>query len=59
MPGSAALPLLCLLGVTVGIVGVVVPVLPGLLLCWASVLAWALLTDAGRGRWVVLGTATL
>src|SRR5690242_6370261 len=56
---TRALPLLCLVGVIVGIVGVVVPVLPGLLLCWASVLVWALLADAGPGRWVVVALCTL
>ncbi|WP_067507245.1 DUF456 domain-containing protein [Actinoplanes sp. TFC3] len=43
----------------VGVLGVVIPVLPGLLLCWAAVLLWALLGDAGGGRWVVLALATL
>jgi len=56
---ASLLPVLCLIGIVVGIVGVVVPILPGLLLCWASVLVWALFTDAGWGRWVVLGVATL
>ncbi|MDQ1288234.1 MAG: uncharacterized protein QG622_1799 [Actinomycetota bacterium] len=56
---SLLLDLLCLLGVVVGIVGVVIPVLPGLLLCWASTLAWALLSNAGGGRWLVLGLVTL
>jgi uncharacterized protein YqgC (DUF456 family) len=41
-----------------GILGVLIPVLPGLLLSWAGVLLWALLGDAGAGRWVVLGLAT-
>jgi uncharacterized protein len=54
----SVLPWLCLAGIVVGMVGVVVPVLPGLLLCWASVLVWALLTDAGAGRWVVLALCT-
>jgi uncharacterized protein len=49
---------LCGLAIAVGIVGVVVPVLPGLLLCWAGVLAWALLVDSGWGRWLVLAVAT-
>ena len=44
------LPQLCLLGVIVGVVGVLVPILPGLLLCWASVLVWALFADAGPGQ---------
>jgi uncharacterized protein YqgC (DUF456 family) len=42
-----------------GILGVVLPVLPGLLLAWFGVLLWAVLGDAGSGRWVVLGLATL
>jgi uncharacterized protein YqgC (DUF456 family) len=42
-----------------GVLGVVIPVLPGLLLSWAGVLFWALLADAGGVRWVVLGLATV
>ncbi|MEU7909122.1 DUF456 domain-containing protein [Actinoplanes sp. NPDC049118] len=41
-----------------GILGVVIPVLPGLLLCWLAVLLWAILGEVGSGRWVVLGLAT-
>ena len=41
----------------VGVVGVVVPVLPGLALVWAAALVWALLAD-GSVRWMVLGVAT-
>jgi uncharacterized protein YqgC (DUF456 family) len=58
-PSGTSVDVLCLLGVVLGIIGIVVPVLPGLLLCWASALVWALLTDAGPGRWVVLGLCTL
>jgi uncharacterized protein YqgC (DUF456 family) len=50
---------LCGCAIVVGIVGVVLPVVPGLLLCWAGVLVWALFADRGFGRWVVLGAATL
>jgi uncharacterized protein len=50
---------LCAIAMLVGLVGVVVPVLPGLLLCWGAVLAWALLADGGWGRWLVLGMVTL
>jgi hypothetical protein len=42
-----------------GVLGVVIPVLPGLLLCWLAVLLWAILGDANSGRWVVLGLATV
>ena len=44
--------------ILVGVLGVVLPVVPGLLLCWAGVLFWALLADVGNGRWAVLGLAT-
>ncbi len=42
----------------VGVLGVLVPVVPGLLLCWLGVLLWALLGDGNGGRWAVLGFAT-
>jgi uncharacterized protein len=46
--------------IALGMVGVVVPVVPGLLLTWAGVLFWAFLSDAGGGvRWVVLVVATV
>lgn len=41
----------------VGIIGTVVPVLPGLLLVWAAVLVWAWEAQTPAG-WVVLGIAT-
>ncbi|MFI5491618.1 DUF456 domain-containing protein [Actinoplanes sp. NPDC051859] len=42
-----------------GVLGVLLPVLPGLVLCWAAVLLWALLGDASGGRWIVLILATV
>jgi uncharacterized protein YqgC (DUF456 family) len=47
------------LAILVGVLGVLIPVLPGLLLCWLGVLLWVLLGDAGGGRWVVLVLATV
>jgi uncharacterized protein YqgC (DUF456 family) len=47
------------IAIAVGLVGILVPVLPGLVLCWAGVLVWAVLGDGGSARWVVLGLATL
>jgi uncharacterized protein YqgC (DUF456 family) len=49
---------LCLVAMLVGIVGIVIPVLPGLLLVWGSVLVWAIFADVGWGKWVVLGVCT-
>lgn len=59
MDVSTAVTILAAVGLLVGICGVVVPVLPGLLLCWVSVLAWAIFSDAGGGRWLVFGLVTL
>jgi uncharacterized protein YqgC (DUF456 family) len=47
------------IAMVVGVLGVVIPVLPGLLLCWGAVLLWSLLGDAGSGRWAVLALATV
>jgi uncharacterized protein YqgC (DUF456 family) len=47
------------IAIVVGVLGVLIPVLPGLLLCWLGVLLWAVLGDAGGGRWVVLALATV
>src|SRR5450631_2221512 len=41
----------------VGLVGIVVPVLPGLTLIWAAVLLWAAEAQTSTG-WVILGVAT-
>jgi len=46
----------------VGLVGVVVPILPGLLLVWLAVLGWAVLDGGGAVRWatvVVTGLVAL
>jgi uncharacterized protein YqgC (DUF456 family) len=51
--------LLAALAIAVGLVGIVVPLLPGLLLCWGGVLLWVLLGDAGPGRWAVLFVVTV
>jgi uncharacterized protein len=50
---------LALVGVAilVGLLGVLVPALPGLLLCWAAVLVWALV-ERTVTAWVVLGVAS-
>ncbi|HEX5017282.1 MAG TPA: DUF456 domain-containing protein [Actinomycetes bacterium] len=49
---SPWLELLVAVAMVVGIVGLVVPVLPGLVLMWAAVGVWALLDGGGVTRWV-------
>jgi uncharacterized protein YqgC (DUF456 family) len=46
------------LAIAVGIVGVVLPVLPGALLAWAAIAVWALSVGSATA-WVVLAIATL
>lgn len=55
---QTTLDIVCALLILAGTIGVVVPVLPGLLLSWLGVLVWALFSDAGFGRWIVLFVAT-
>jgi uncharacterized protein len=46
------------LGLAAGIVGIVVPVLPGALLSWAAIAVWALAVGSAAA-WAVLAAATL
>jgi uncharacterized protein YqgC (DUF456 family) len=50
---------LCAVAMLVGLVGIVVPVLPGVFLCWGAVLVWAIFAHGGAGRWIVLGLSTV
>ncbi len=50
---------LCGLIVAAGIVGVIIPAIPGLLLSWLGVLLWTLIGGAGPVKWVFLAIATM
>jgi uncharacterized protein len=56
---SDLITLLCGIAIVIGIVGTIIPMLPGVLLCWLSVLVWVLFAAEGGQRWVVLGIATV
>lgn len=45
------------LAILLGLVGILVPVVPGLLLVWAAVLAWAVWAQSMAG-WVLLGVSS-
>ncbi len=49
---------LCGLAIVVGIAGIIVPALPGLVVCWLGVLVWAIFADRGWGKWVVFAIVT-
>jgi uncharacterized protein YqgC (DUF456 family) len=55
---SPAAELLVLLVMVAGLVGVVVPVLPGLVLIWAAGVGWAWV-GGGAVRWAVAGVLTV
>ncbi|UGS34913.1 DUF456 domain-containing protein [Capillimicrobium parvum] len=46
------------LAIATGIVGIVVPVLPGAVLAWTAILVWALV-DGSATAWAVLAVATV
>jgi hypothetical protein len=56
---SPWLELVVLAALIVGVVGLVVPVLPGLVLMWLAVGAWALLDGGGSVRWATFGVVTV
>lgn len=56
---STTAELVVLAVMLIGLVGTVVPVLPGLLLIWAAGVAWAWLDGGGAARFVVAGVLTL
>ena len=57
---GTAISVIAGIAIALGVVGVVIPVIPGLLLSWLGVLFWAVLGDATGGlKWVVLVVATL
>jgi uncharacterized protein len=45
-------------GIAVGLVGVVVPLLPGALLAWAAIVVWGFTIGTATG-WAVVGVATV
>ena len=50
-----------LIGLTmaIGIIGTLIPVLPGLLLVWLAGLAWAILDGADTTHWIIFAFMTL
>jgi uncharacterized protein YqgC (DUF456 family) len=56
---GAALDIFCGIAIVIGILGTILPHVPGLLLSWAGVLLWAIFTDAGPGKWWAVGVATV
>jgi uncharacterized protein YqgC (DUF456 family) len=58
MDTDSLVTLICGLAIVAGIIGVLMPGLPALPLCWGGVLVWAIFADGGWGRWVVFAIVT-
>ncbi len=56
---AGSITLISGIAVLAGLLGVVLPIVPGLVLCWAGVLFWTLFAHAGPIRWAVLAVATV
>jgi uncharacterized protein YqgC (DUF456 family) len=57
---ASTITILCAIAMVVGVLGVIIPMVPGLVLCWAAVAVWAIFGDVdSAGRWVVLAVATM
>ncbi len=57
---GSTITILCGVAMVVGVLGVIIPMLPGLVLCWIAVAVWAIFAGVeSGGRWVVLAIATM
>ena len=56
---NTAVTVLAGVAIVVGIAGIILPVIPGLALCWLGVLVWALFSDVGGAKWGVFAVATV
>jgi uncharacterized protein len=43
----------------IGLFGIVIPVIPGIILCWVGVVVWALFGGGGWFKWLVLAAASV
>ncbi|HEX6871687.1 MAG TPA: DUF456 domain-containing protein [Micromonosporaceae bacterium] len=56
---DTAATIICAVAIVVGILGTVVPFVPGLVLCWGGVLVWAIFADRGSGVWITFGVVSV
>jgi uncharacterized protein YqgC (DUF456 family) len=59
MNAELIVAILCGLAIAVGVVGTIIPVLPGSILIGASLLAWAIWGGAGGMGWVIFAVGML
>jgi uncharacterized protein len=57
---DSSITFICALAMVVGVLGVIIPMVPGVVLCWVSTIVWAIFGGVeSAGRWVVVAVATV
>src|SRR5574342_982732 len=56
---ASAVTVACGIAIVMGIFGTFIPFVPGLFLCWAGVMMWAILTGGGPGKWFTVTIVTI
>lgn len=57
---GSSITFICALAMVVGVLGVIVPMVPGVILCWTSTIVWAVFGGVdSAARWVVVAVATV
>lgn len=59
MSDELVMAVLCGLAIAIGVIGTLVPVLPGLVLVWLAMLVFGLTTSFGVVGWVAMGLGTV
>ncbi|GAA1040705.1 DUF456 domain-containing protein [Virgisporangium ochraceum] len=56
---ASSITFICALAMVVGVLGVIIPLVPGVILCWTATVVWAIFGDVeSAGRWAVVAIAT-
>lgn len=57
---ASSITVICAVAMVVGVLGVIIPLVPGVILCWTATVVWAIFGDVdSAGRWVVVAIATV
>jgi uncharacterized protein YqgC (DUF456 family) len=57
---ASSITFVCAVAMVVGVLGVIIPMVPGVILCWTAIVVWAVFGDVeSAGRWAIVAVATL
>jgi uncharacterized protein YqgC (DUF456 family) len=57
---ASSITFICAIAMVVGVLGVIIPLVPGVILCWTATVVWAIFGDVdSAGRWAVVAIATV